>query len=67
MHDALRQRDVTVAVWLQVTRITVKDSVEERILELQKKKREVMDAAFSDAASGATNRLSGEDLLFLFS
>lgn len=52
---------------VQVTRITVKDSVEERILELQKKKREVMDAAFSDAAAGSSNRLTGEDLLFLFS
>ncbi|KAJ9533886.1 hypothetical protein QJQ45_026984 [Haematococcus lacustris] len=53
---------------VQVTRITIKGSVEERILQLQDQKRQVVAAALSEGAQGgqALNRLSMEDLRFLF-
>ena len=42
----------------------VKDSVEEKILELQESKRAVMNAAFG--SEGAVQGLSMQDILYLF-
>ena len=55
---------------MHVTRITIKNSVEDRILELQDQKRKLVSAALneegrSDAAQAAT-RLTLDDLRFLF-
>lgn len=51
-----------------VYKITVADSVEERILELQEKKRELANAAFGDGALGKAKaaKLSMKDILYLF-
>lgn len=53
---------------MHVTRITVAGSVEDRILELQQRKRELVAAALSEGHDGAAagGRLSLEDLRFLF-
>ncbi|WIA19197.1 hypothetical protein OEZ85_003842 [Tetradesmus obliquus] len=53
---------------VQVTRITIPGTVEERILELQEKKRAIVDAALAEGAdaSAAANRLTMDDLFFLF-
>jgi SNF2 family DNA or RNA helicase len=55
---------------VHVTRITVKDTVEDRILQLQQRKREIVNAAFGTGGAGGgggENRLTGADLQFLFS
>lgn len=52
---------------VNVTRITVADTVEDKILQLQEKKREVINATFGDGAGAGKARLTGQDLLFLFS
>ena len=50
-----------------VTRITVKDSVEDRILKLQEKKRALVKAAFGESKfMGKAARLTRQDLEFLF-
>lgn len=50
-----------------VTRFTVKDSVEDRILALQAKKRKMVESAFGDDKSGGNaTRLTVEDLGYLF-
>jgi SNF2 family DNA or RNA helicase len=43
------------------------DSIEDKILELQEKKRGVIAAAFGEGGSAAPNRLTAEDLNLLFS
>ncbi|KAJ3187887.1 hypothetical protein HDU85_006280 [Gaertneriomyces sp. JEL0708] len=60
VHRFGQQRQV------EVHRLTIKDSVEERILELQKKKQEMFDAAFSEGGLGRGQRLSVGDLMMLF-
>lgn len=49
---------------VQVYRLTVADTVEERILALQEKKRELSKAAIDGAKAGA--KLSMQDILQLF-
>jgi SNF2 family DNA or RNA helicase len=52
---------------VNVVRITVRDTVEDRILKLQERKRDIINAAFGNAGNASGNRLSSDDLLFLFS
>eukprot|EP00884_Botryococcus_braunii_P017437 jgi/Botrbrau1/4377/Bobra.105_2s0023.1 len=50
-----------------VTRITIKDTIEERILKLQEKKRQLINSTVEGGVSGPqTSRLTAEDLEFLF-
>ncbi|XP_030967710.1 helicase-like transcription factor CHR28 isoform X2 [Quercus lobata] len=50
-----------------VLRLTVRDTVEDRILALQQKKREMVAAAFGeDGTGGRQTRLTVEDLKYLF-
>ncbi|KAK8449718.1 hypothetical protein SEVIR_7G260400v4 [Setaria viridis] len=50
-----------------VSRFTVKDTVEDRILALQEKKRTMVQSAFGeDGSSGNATRLTDEDLRYLF-
>ncbi|XP_006841730.2 helicase-like transcription factor CHR28 isoform X1 [Amborella trichopoda] len=50
-----------------VSRLTVKDTVEDRILALQEKKREMVASAFGeDENGGHRTRLTVEDLKYLF-
>ncbi|CAA2995857.1 helicase-like transcription factor CHR28 [Olea europaea subsp. europaea] len=50
-----------------VSRLTIRDTVEDRILALQEDKRKMIASAFGDDQSGGTaTRLTVEDLTFLF-
>lgn len=50
-----------------VTRLTIKDTVEDRILSLQEEKRKMVASAFGEDGSGAsTTRLTLEELRYLF-
>ncbi|KAK2635809.1 hypothetical protein Ddye_030601 [Dipteronia dyeriana] len=50
-----------------VTRITIKDTVEDKILRLQEDKRKMVASAFGeDQGGGTASRLTVEDLKFLF-
>ncbi|XP_050368608.1 helicase-like transcription factor CHR28 [Argentina anserina] len=50
-----------------VLRLTVRDTVEDRILALQKKKREMVASAFGeDESGGRQTRLTVDDLKYLF-
>ncbi|XP_012459511.1 helicase-like transcription factor CHR28 isoform X3 [Gossypium raimondii] len=50
-----------------VTRITIKDTVEDRILSLQDEKRKMVASAFGeDQSGGSATRLTVEDLRYLF-
>ncbi|XP_073061440.1 helicase-like transcription factor CHR28 [Primulina eburnea] len=52
---------------VSVFRLTVKDTVEDRILSLQQRKREMVSAAFGeDETGGRQTRLTVEDLKYLF-
>ncbi|CAM8996290.1 unnamed protein product [Rhodiola kirilowii] len=52
---------------VKVLRLTVKDTVEDRILALQQKKREMVSYAFGeDEKGGSQSRLTVEDLRYLF-
>ncbi|CAM8984648.1 unnamed protein product [Rhodiola kirilowii] len=52
---------------VKVLRLTVKDTVEDRILALQQKKREMVSYAFGeDEKGGRQSRLTVEDLRYLF-
>ena len=51
---------------VDVARIIVKNSVEERILELQEKKKALAAAALGDEANGRIGRLTMTELLGLF-
>ncbi|KAK3372015.1 SNF2 family N-terminal domain-containing protein [Podospora didyma] len=50
---------------VQVHRILIKETIEDRIIELQEQKRELVDAALDSGGSNAA-RLSQRDLAFLF-
>ncbi|CAK45712.1 uncharacterized protein An08g10070, partial [Aspergillus niger] len=52
---------------VQIHRIVVKDTVEDRILELQDKKRELVEGALDEKASSNLSRLGARELAFLFS
>ncbi|XP_061362746.1 helicase-like transcription factor CHR28 isoform X2 [Gastrolobium bilobum] len=50
-----------------VTRVTIKDTVEDRILNLQEDKRKMVASAFGeDHAGSSTTRLTVDDLKYLF-
>uniref|UniRef100_A0A7N0TPX8 Helicase-like transcription factor CHR28 n=1 Tax=Kalanchoe fedtschenkoi TaxID=63787 RepID=A0A7N0TPX8_KALFE len=52
-----------------VSRLTIKDTVEDRILALQEEKRKMVSSAFGDGqdrSGGAATRLTFEDLTYLF-
>ncbi|KAG9441122.1 hypothetical protein H6P81_016976 [Aristolochia fimbriata] len=50
-----------------VSRLTIENTVEDRILALQEKKREMVSSAFGeDRSGGSASRLTVEDLRFLF-
>ncbi|KAI4385804.1 hypothetical protein MLD38_003797 [Melastoma candidum] len=50
-----------------VTRITIKDTVEDRILSLQEEKRKMVASAFGEDQGGAsTSKLTVDDLKYLF-
>ncbi|KAK9274964.1 hypothetical protein L1049_022221 [Liquidambar formosana] len=50
-----------------VSRITIKDTVEDRILALQEEKRKMVASAFGeDQSGGSATRLTVEDLRYLF-
>lgn len=55
---------------VQVTRITIEGTVEERILALQRRKQEMVESAFGEGGSGGGGqgaaRLTQQDLEFLF-
>ncbi|TYI37251.1 hypothetical protein ES332_A03G199700v1 [Gossypium tomentosum] len=52
---------------VNVTRITIKDTVEDRILSLQEEKRKMVASAFGEDQSGSSaTRLTVEDLRYLF-
>ncbi|KAH8916054.1 P-loop containing nucleoside triphosphate hydrolase protein [Atractiella rhizophila] len=52
---------------VQVYKLVVESTVEERILELQEKKREIASAALSGEGAAKLNKLSTQDILFLLS
>ncbi|KAL5216115.1 hypothetical protein ABZP36_007516 [Zizania latifolia] len=50
-----------------VSRLTIKDTVEDRILALQDKKRKMVQSAFGeDKSGGSATRLTEDDLRYLF-
>ncbi|OLL24867.1 putative ATP-dependent helicase [Neolecta irregularis DAH-3] len=49
-----------------VHKLVIKGTVEDRVLALQEKKRELIEGALSDDATKAIARLTQRDLLFLF-
>lgn len=51
---------------VKVYRIAIKETVEDRILGLQKKKQKLFDEAFSEGGSGSLGRLDITDLRMLF-
>ncbi|GAV62348.1 SNF2_N domain-containing protein/Helicase_C domain-containing protein/zf-C3HC4_2 domain-containing protein [Cephalotus follicularis] len=60
-HRIGQTRSVTV------TRVTIKDTVEDRILALQEEKRKMVASAFGEDHTGGTaTRLTVEDLKYLF-
>lgn len=50
---------------IKITKIIIEDSIESRVLELQKKKKALFDSTI-DGDFSALGRLSEEDLIFLF-
>ncbi|KAL1923656.1 uncharacterized protein VTP21DRAFT_8636 [Calcarisporiella thermophila] len=51
---------------VRVNRLTIADTVEDKIVELQEKKRELAKGALGELNSTRLNKLSVEDLLYLF-
>lgn len=51
---------------VHVHKLFIKNSVEDRIAELQKRKREMVDAAMDASSMDAVNRLGARELGFLF-
>lgn len=51
---------------VQVHRILIESTVEDRIMELQEKKRALVDAALDEGESKSLGRLSQRDLAYLF-
>jgi len=49
-----------------VYRIVIKDSVEDRILQMQEKKKAIIDGAFGVGGSGGNAKLNEQDLMTLF-
>ena len=51
---------------VKIHRILIKETVEDRIVALQEKKRTLIDGALDEKASKSIGRLSTQDLIFLF-
>jgi SNF2 family DNA or RNA helicase len=51
---------------VQVHRITIQGSIEDRIIDLQKKKQEIIDAAMGDGTMTRRQRLTLSDLMSIF-
>jgi SNF2 family DNA or RNA helicase len=51
---------------VHIHRILVQKTVEDRILELQEKKREVIDGALDEKAQKKVSRLGTQELAYLF-
>ncbi|KAH8661940.1 SNF2 family N-terminal domain-containing protein [Xylariales sp. PMI_506] len=51
---------------VKVHRVLIKDTVEDRIITLQEKKRELVDSALDEKAAKDISRLGTKDLAFLF-
>lgn len=51
---------------VRVHRILVQGTVEDRIIELQNRKRKFVDAALDENASRSVGRLGRDELIFLF-
>lgn len=51
---------------VQVHRILIKSTVEDRIIELQNRKRELVNAALDEGANKSLGRLDAQQLAFLF-
>lgn len=51
---------------VQVHRVLVKGTVEDRIMELQDKKRELVDTALDEGVANQLGRLNSNDLAYLF-
>ncbi|KAI9309031.1 SNF2 family N-terminal domain-containing protein [Cunninghamella echinulata] len=51
---------------VEVHRIFIKDTVEDRILELQRKKQELADSALGEGKTQKLGRLGMEEMLYLF-
>ncbi|XP_072991538.1 helicase-like transcription factor CHR28 isoform X1 [Typha latifolia] len=49
-----------------VSRLTIQDTVEDRILALQEEKRKMVSSAFGEQSGGHATRLTVEDLRYLF-
>ncbi|KAF2098361.1 hypothetical protein NA57DRAFT_66676 [Rhizodiscina lignyota] len=62
--DRVHRLNQTVDV--HVYKITIKDSVEERILELQESKRKLANAAIEQGGAKGLNKLSMQDIMNLF-
>lgn len=61
-----RVHRLTQIINVIVYKITIKDSVEERILELQEKKRELANQTIEGAPKGAAGKLGMKEILGLF-
>jgi SNF2 family DNA or RNA helicase len=59
-HRIGQQREV------RVTRLVVPGTVEDRVLELQEKKRELIEGALDESGQKGVAKLSARDLGFLF-
>jgi hypothetical protein len=59
-HRIGQQKPVTVH------RILVQGTVEDRIMDLQERKRRLVEAALNEKASQGLGRLNQQDLMFLF-
>lgn len=62
-----RVHRLTQKVDVIVYKITIKDSVEERILELQEKKRELANQAIEGGKKGGVGKLGMQEIMQLFS
>ncbi|KAK8016249.1 SNF2 family N-terminal domain-containing protein [Apiospora rasikravindrae] len=51
---------------VEVHRILIKDTVEDRIMELQEEKREIVEGAMDEKAARDLGRLSNRDLAYIF-
>lgn len=51
---------------VQVHRILVEKTVEDRIIDLQEKKRKLVEAALDEKASQGLGRLGRQELIYLF-
>ena len=59
-HRIGQRRPVTVH------RILIQNTVEDRIMDIQNRKREVIDSALDENASRSISRLGAKDLAYLF-